>query len=117
MGACPMRDIDGGDREVDRTHDGSDTDPVLERLKTSGRCLANQVGFSTLSAPIREFLRAVELLNTKVKELQASHQELQEELRTYMRRSASSLSAARMHVPIGGTQGRIPRVNKKIRSK
>lgn len=116
-GVYPMSDIDEGDREGDRAYDGSDIDHVQMKVDAGWRGLDNQIGFSTLTSPIRELLRAVELLNVKIKELQASHQELQDELRTYKRRSAPALSAARMHVPIGGTQGRAARPVKKIRRK
>lgn len=112
-----MSDIDEGERDGDRAYDGSDIDHVQAKLDAGWNGLNHQIGFSSLTAPIRELLRAVELLNAKVKDQMTSIQELRDELRRYKRMTAPAISAARMHVPIGGTQGRARRVTKKTRSK
>lgn len=47
-------------------------------------------------------VHGIEVLDALVRSQQATIEKLEERLETYMQRSAPAISAARMHVPIGG---------------
>jgi diaminopimelate decarboxylase len=93
-----MSDVDEGDRGAQEFGGRL----PRELTKAAREILTEKKGFTMDGNAIWHLIHGVEVLHAMVLSQQTTIDSLQEDLETYMRRSAPALSAARMHVPIGG---------------
>jgi hypothetical protein len=96
-----MSDIDEGDREGDNAYSGKTPTQEIYDLMSE---IADKLHDAPKAPPGFSWglIRGIQALALIVGDQQATIKNLQERLETYMQRSAPALSAARMHVPIGG---------------
>lgn len=96
-----MSDIDEADREGDQEHGGA-----LPRKLTQGArdslVFSSRVDHGPTTTAVWSLIHGIDVLHALVLSQQAEITGLRERLETYISRSGSALSAARMHIPIGG---------------